>query len=72
MVEAIIGNANHLKKFGSLHYSCTRNQKVILKPSNTKNISWPSEKQDSPDKKNYIPVPGGSRTSILSGIINKL
>ena len=41
-----------------------RNQKVILKPSNIKKISWPSEKQDFPDMKNYIPVPDGSRLSI--------
>ena len=39
----------------------TRNQEVILKPSNIKKISWPSEKQDFPDKINYIPVPEVSR-----------
>jgi hypothetical protein len=31
MVEAIIGNANHLRKFGSLHYSCE--VLVLMRPN---------------------------------------
>ena len=37
--------------------------KFSQKPSNKKRISCPSEKQNFPDKKNYIPVPDGSRLS---------
>jgi len=33
------------------------NRESPQKPSNIKKISWPSGKQDFPDKKYYIPVP---------------
>jgi len=37
----------------------------LQKPSNIKRFSWPSGKQDFPDKKNYIPVPDTSRLLIF-------
>ena len=42
---------------------------ISQKPSNIKRISWPSEKQDFPDNKNYIPAPDGSRFSFIDGNI---
>jgi hypothetical protein len=58
------GNVNHLSKTEILHYSCKCHQQTVSKPSNIKRSSWPFEKQDVPDKKNYIPVPDASRESI--------
>ena len=65
MVEAIIGNLNHLSKFESNTIPVHVIKKSPLKPSNRKRSSWPFEKQDIPDKKNYTPVQDGSRLFLL-------